>query len=177
MRLRQPIDGLLPTPYGARPAELDEVRVKQTCNFTRRIPSFLPKQLLFYSSTRPCFASRSPVNAQFKTFDKTLVPGRSVAYVCRKIEPELTRRKTRKLGPPRTAARFAAIELLGVVQSAYGPQGADGRTINGNGPGRIFTFSVLDPYLALPERTAFFGTPTILRSDRCRPPMRPFASA
>ena len=47
MLLRQPIDGLLPTPYGARAAKLEEVRVKQGRNFTRRIPSFLPKQLLF----------------------------------------------------------------------------------------------------------------------------------
>jgi hypothetical protein len=46
MLLRQPID-VLPIPYGARLAKLEEVTVKQGRNFTRRIPSFLPKQLLF----------------------------------------------------------------------------------------------------------------------------------
>jgi hypothetical protein len=39
------IDGLLPIPYGARLAKLEEIRVKQGRNFTQRIPSFLPEQL------------------------------------------------------------------------------------------------------------------------------------
>jgi hypothetical protein len=45
--VRQPFDGLLPIQYGARAAKLKEIRVKQGRNFTRRISSFLSKQLLF----------------------------------------------------------------------------------------------------------------------------------
>jgi hypothetical protein len=37
MLLCQPIDGLLPIPYGARLTKLEEVRVKQGRNFTRRV--------------------------------------------------------------------------------------------------------------------------------------------